>query len=649
MIKEYDKISEIFKLLSNKEIPEDICNYFRDMNYPISMQSEESRNSAKNNFSLNENSEFNFNYHLNTHYSTSAYIYYYLMRVNPYEQNMILLQVNNFDSPARLFNCFIETESILLRDDNNDNRELIPEIFTSFDYFCNLNCCFFGKKNNGDIVDDLIISDNESRTISSYVNFIFNNKKLINNSYVTKILSQWVDNIFGRKQLPEKKEELFESCNIYNVYCYGQKINVEKTINDLYEQFKTKQNKKKLLNEIQYNKDIISNLGMNAKQILNETIIYEGRNKTIEQIYKVKKAKESKYIYFNKINDNFFLLKKVKNKIRLGFIYDKNLKNKEKIIYDCKSIALMKNKILSNKRLFNISYAISYLSFQFEKTYFFIFLSCRYLHNFYRIQYNDRILNIFYEDFESCIKGRSIPQKGNIFYTGLFNGKLTEWEIIPYIDNTKKNKKSKINYNFKVNELKHVYAHKSSITAIEIYYHQNIIATAGEDKFIYIRKIYDFELLTVIDLTYSFGNPIVSQTYDIFPSLIKISELNLLYVLLYDYELKKTFIRGYNFNGLFFAQTDLKMDLEFNNISFTKYSNLVVGFENSNEIQVLSASNLNTLWKKQINNEENKAQKKGTKIVEYNYNTEEFYILYDNELYAMTLKEKDEQKEFDLL
>ena len=43
---------------------------------------------------------------------------------------------------------------------------------------------------------------------------------------------------------------------------------------------------------------------------------------------------------------------------------------------------------------------------------------------------------------------------------------------------------------------------------------------------------------------------------NIFPSMIKISDLNLFYVLLYDYDSKRTYIRGYNLNGLFFAQTD---------------------------------------------------------------------------------------------
>ena len=60
-------------------------------------------------------------------------------------------------------------------------------------------------------------------------------------------------------------------------------------------------------------------------------------------------------------------------------------------------------------------------------------------------------------------------------------------------------------------------------------------------------------LLAVIIFTYSFGNPIISEAINAFPSLIKISDLNLLYVLLYDYDSKNTFIRGYNLNDLFFS------------------------------------------------------------------------------------------------
>ena len=257
-----------------------------------------------------------------------------------------------------------------------------------------------------------------------------------------------------------------------------------------------------------------------------------------------------------------------------------------------------------------------------------------------------------------------MDNKGDdIFYTGLKNGKLTEWQIIPFLSLNNKTK-SKTNYLFDVKEKKSIYAHESPITTIEIDYNQNILITSGEDKFIYIRKIFDFELLTVINLIYSFGNPLISTTCNIFPSLIKVSDLNLLYVLLYDYDNEKTYIRGYNLNGLFFAQTDPLLFkngndyLLFNNISFTKNSNLIVGFYNLNKFYILSCSNLSPLWIKEIGIEEgrkksiDKIKKKtnddeiGTQMVEYNYSNGEFYILYDNKYIAMTLKEKNEIKEF---
>ena len=72
----------------------------------------------------------------------------------------------------------------------------------------------------------------------------------------------------------------------------------------------------------------------------------------------------------------------------------------------------------------------------------------------------------------------------------------------------------------------------------------SIIITAGEDKFIHIRKQYDFELLTSINLCHYYSNMKISMEYNIFPSLIKISDLNLLYVLIYDLESETNFIRG---------------------------------------------------------------------------------------------------------
>jgi hypothetical protein len=278
------------------------------------------------------------------------------------------------------------------------------------------------------------------------------------------------------------------------------------------------------------------------------------------------------------------------------------------------------------------------------------------------VQCQDKIINIFYEDFITCIKGRNLFEDDNIFYTGLINGKLTEWEIIPLLDNNIKNKKKVIKclYNFNIRERKHVYAHKESISVIEIYPKQKILITAGEDKFIYIRKTFDFELLTAIDLTYSFGNSIISKYLNIFPSMIKVSDLNLLFVMVYDYNSKINFIRGYNLNGIFFAQTDQMMfeeNAQINNFSFTKYGNLIISFYNSNKFWVVNAGILSPIWIKELEEkEEGKKEKKekskipkeiGNRMVEFNCENGEFYILKEHEIIFTSINDKAKLKEFE--
>ena len=150
-------------------------------------------------------------------------------------------------------------------------------------------------------------------------------------------------------------------------------------------------------------------------------------------------------------------------------------------------------------------------------------------------------------------------------------------------------KKSK----FIIKEMSHIYGHKSSITAIEINNKKEIIATAGEDKYIHIIKLYDFEILTVIDLNCCFGNEIISKCQNIFPSLIKISELNRIYVLLYDFDKDNTFINGYTVNGLFFAQKENNEEKNYyNNININYKGNLIVGLYDKNIIMKLNSFDL---------------------------------------------------------
>ena len=243
---------------------------------------------------------------------------------------------------------------------------------------------------------------------------------------------------------------------------------------------------------------------------------------------------------------------------------------------------------------------------------------------------------MFCEDFITTIVSRYSEKYDTTFFTGLKNGKLIKWEII-IIKNENPGKRNKREYSssFRVNEIEHIYDHKSSITAIEINNKKQIIATSSEDKFIHIRKLYDFEILTVIDLVYSYGNSIISQNQFIFPSLLKISDLNCIYALIYDYKNRKTFIRGYTLNGLFFAQTENKENIYYNNIIINKEGNLYVGAYNKNQIYKLNSFDLKINEQELIQNSMD-----GTKWLEVDYSNNAFIILYDRECKFIPISDK---------
>ena len=77
-------------------------------------------------------------YTYRTHYSTSLYITYYLVRVFPFSNMRIELQGKNFDDPNRLFNS-MKDSFMCASTQRADLRELIPELFYFPEMLYNLN------------------------------------------------------------------------------------------------------------------------------------------------------------------------------------------------------------------------------------------------------------------------------------------------------------------------------------------------------------------------------------------------------------------------------------------------------------------------------------------------------------------------------
>ena len=150
-------------------------------------------------------------------------------------------------------------------------------------------------------------------------------------------------------------------------------------------------------------------------------------------------------------------------------------------------------------------------------------------------------------------------------------------------------------------------------------------------------------------------NPIISQKINIIPTLIKVSELNCIYVLLYNFDSGKSFIRGYNLNGLFFKQSE---ENYYMNICFTKNCNLLVSYYDKNMIDILNCYDLkNSNSSIDINNfvkniEDNCNKKKNENKYkiddnlvwnEYNCNNHELVLLFENKIVRGSIKNKKEQ------
>ena len=209
-----------------------IIQSLRDLKYPVSLQTENNRKLSIYRYSDDEDNSFRF--HLGTHYSTSPFVFYYLMRQEPHNTLLIKLQNYQQENPNRMFIGLKETVEIL--ESGNDNRELIPEFFSKIEFFFNLNCSFYGFRTNDTLVNNVNINflkndkDKDKSSlilISDYVQLIIEHKKLLNSNLVSEKINDWINNMFGVGQLPNEKYRK-DSCNIFRKTTYEKYTNLQK-------------------------------------------------------------------------------------------------------------------------------------------------------------------------------------------------------------------------------------------------------------------------------------------------------------------------------------------------------------------------------------------------------------------------------------
>ena len=180
----------------------------RPMGTPMGMleiteEAKERKESYKASWDINDNEndrEEDFDRY-RSHYSTSLYITYYLVRVFPFSSMRIELQGRNFDDPNRLFNSIFDSFHCAITQ-KSDIRELIPEFFFFPEMFYNLNLLNLGNIKNREKNIEIPVNNITMPNWANNDGYIFVNKHrmLLESSEINEKINEWFNIIFGNKQ-----------------------------------------------------------------------------------------------------------------------------------------------------------------------------------------------------------------------------------------------------------------------------------------------------------------------------------------------------------------------------------------------------------------------------------------------------------------
>jgi len=582
--------------------------YFRNMKYFMMAQTKKDREIAIANYKEKDEENHKNQVHFKFHYSTGGYILFYLMRISPFMDNHIIFQGNKFDNPDRQLNNIDQILYIIKC--TKDNRELIPEFFSTFEYFCNLNYVFFGLKQNKKLVNNIQIPS----FYSSIEEYIYYNRLFLNNRIKDKDKSnssfqickiyKWINLVFGYLQYPHSSQSL----NKFGKYSYRQYV----SLSNSYKKYQAKKLKKnEIMQKINSKKLRILNFGECPEQLFvfkhnkykKEHFHYNFQSSKVFDIFDDNNNIKIITFWLDKTHTNlYFLAKNIFNKKMCILIYDEKFNKKYDIfidkikLFNCKNIYKQKEKeklekesinkkfnskmkcsirdeLKKHKTFLNFeviednnmvdNYIVSDLSklyilnprdaimdiCDYNNTYFFI---GRNKDNSIKIytqkKNNGKLFGLIKTDsFISVINKKD----NNSFFTGHSNGKLIEWKII-YKDkhnvkiNSYKNGEKKI-FLSDITLKREIIAHKYClITSIHYNERHNIILSSDVKGFLHIRKYYDFEFLTQIQINnkdFCFINKIFVNDYD------------LIYTINYNSVKFKNYICLYSINGILLEQS----------------------------------------------------------------------------------------------
>ncbi|XP_065076462.1 neurobeachin isoform X11 [Ochlerotatus camptorhynchus] len=162
-------------------------------------------------------------FHYGTHYSTSAFVLNWLIRMEPFTTMFLALQGGKFDHPDRLFSSIALSWKNCQRD-TSDVKELIPEWYFLPEMFYNSSDYRLGQREDGTLVSDIELPP-WAKTPEEFVRI---NRMALESEFVSCQLHQWIDLIFGYKQ---RGPEAMRATNVFYYLTYEGSVDLD-TITD---------------------------------------------------------------------------------------------------------------------------------------------------------------------------------------------------------------------------------------------------------------------------------------------------------------------------------------------------------------------------------------------------------------------------------
>ncbi|KAM4836011.1 neurobeachin-like protein 1 [Thomomys bottae] len=185
---------------------------FRDLSKPIGVVNDKNAKAMREKYENFEDPMGTIDkFHYGTHYSNSAGVMHYLIRVEPFTTLHIQLQSGRFDCADRQFHSIPATWQALM-DNPYDVKELIPEFFYFPEFLENQNQFNLGRLQvSKELVNDVILP----KWAKSAEDFIRKHRKALESEHVSAHLHEWIDLIFGYKQ---RGPAAVEALNVF-YYC----------------------------------------------------------------------------------------------------------------------------------------------------------------------------------------------------------------------------------------------------------------------------------------------------------------------------------------------------------------------------------------------------------------------------------------------